>query len=262
MIRILSALAIVPFVVAAIWFLPPAWLVVVAELVLGLAFVEYARLARAMGARVSYLLAGGAAAATCLAVFWSPAATDVVLMAAVLAFGAVSVAAARAGRDVLVNLVAGLFASLYLGLPFGAMAATRSLFGREALLLLILTVAASDTAQFYAGSLLGRHRLAPAISPKKSVEGAVGGLVAGPLTLAVAGQWWLAAVPVGWRLALGAIVVAAGIIGDLFESQAKRSAGVKDSSSVIPGHGGVLDRVDALLFAAPAYYLFLRFGAW
>jgi phosphatidate cytidylyltransferase len=77
--------------------------------------------------------------------------------------------------------------------------------------------------------------------------------------MAIAGAWWLPAQPLGFRLLCGAIIVGLGIVGDLFESMLKRSAGVKDSSALIPGHGGVLDRIDALLFAAPFYYLFLRY---
>ena len=81
----------------------------------------------------------------------------------------------------------------------------------------------------------------------------------GTLLLAAVGNWWLPAVPLPIRAALGAAVVALGIAGDLFESMLKRSAGVKDSSALIPGHGGVLDRIDALLFAAPVYYVVLKY---
>jgi phosphatidate cytidylyltransferase len=122
----------------------------------------------------------------------------------------------------------------------------------------MLTVIASDTGQYYTGRLFGRRPLAPAVSPKKTIEGAVGGFVFGTLVMAVLGGWWLPVAPLPVRAALGAAVVALGIAGDLFESMLKRSAGVKDSSSLIPGHGGVLDRIDALLFAAPVYYIVLK----
>jgi len=259
MTRVLSALVLLPLVAAAILYLPPAGLLAVAEVVLWLAFLEYARMAEALGVRVPRVLGGTAAAATCAAVAWQGGATPAVLMTAVIATCAVAVASGRIGADVLAEIIASLFASLYLGLPLGAIVATSALAGPEAVLLLILTVAASDTAQFYTGSMFGRRRLAPVISPKKSVEGAIGGFIGGPLALAAIGHWWLPAVPAGWCVALGVIVVATGILGDLFESQIKRTSGVKDSSALIPGHGGVLDRIDALLFAAPAYYLFLRY---
>ena len=131
--------------------------------------------------------------------------------------------------------------------------------GPQGVFLLMLTVMVSDTAQYYTGRAFGRRLLAPTISPKKTIEGALGGFVFGTLLLAVAGQWWLPTVPVPLRALLGALVVALGIAGDLFESMLKRSAGVKDSSTLIPGHGGVLDRIDALLFAAPIYYVVLKY---
>ena len=155
-------------------------------------------------------------------------------------------------------MASALLPALYLGLPIGAMISIRDSRGREALFLLMLTVVMSDTAQYYSGRAFGRTPLAPRISPKKTVEGAVGGFVFGALLMAVVGNWWLPAVPLPLRTLLGVAVVALGIAGDLFESMLKRSAGVKDSSALIPGHGGVLDRIDALLFAVPAYYLYLR----
>jgi phosphatidate cytidylyltransferase len=97
------------------------------------------------------------------------------------------------------------------------------------------------------------------VSPKKTIEGAVGGVVFGTALLAIVGAWWLPWVSAAVRIVLGLAVVALGIVGDLFESMLKRSAGVKDSSALIPGHGGVLDRIDALLFAAPVYYVVLRY---
>jgi phosphatidate cytidylyltransferase len=107
--------------------------------------------------------------------------------------------------------------------------------------------------------MIGRRKLAPVISPKKTIEGAMGGLVFGALALAIAGIWWLPAVPLAMRALLGVAIVTLGIAGDLFESMLKRSAGLKDSSALIPGHGGILDRIDALLFAAPIYYVVLKY---
>jgi phosphatidate cytidylyltransferase len=186
---------------------------------------------------------------------WIP--LDLVLMSAFVAVGALSLGSWRGGSDAVAMVSAALLPSLYLGLPIGAMVATREGAGPPALFLLMLTVIVSDSAQYFTGRAFGRRKLAEAISPKKTVEGACGGLVFGTALMAVAGAWWLPSVPVAMRVLLGVAVVALGIAGDLFESMLKRSAGVKDSSALIPGHGGILDRIDALLFAAPVYYIVL-----
>jgi len=187
-------------------------------------------------------------------------ALDAALLSAFVVLAAMSIVSWHGGQDALGRAAASVFPMLYLGLPIGAMVSLRSLRGREALFLLLLTVVVSDTAQYYTGRAFGRRLLAPAISPKKTVEGAVGGFVFGGLLLAAAGAWWLPSMPVVLRALLGVTIVALGIAGDLFESMLKRSAGMKDSSRLIPGHGGVLDRIDALLFAAPVYYVLLKYA--
>jgi phosphatidate cytidylyltransferase len=172
--------------------------------------------------------------------------------------GAVVVSEGHPERDVLRRVAVMTLPMLYLALPIGAMVAIRRDAGPLVLLLLVATTVVSDTAQYYGGRMLGRRRLAPSISPKKTVEGAVSGFLVGALVLPVAGAWvWPAAPP--WLLWVsGLVLVGLGIVGDLFESLLKRSVGVKDSSALIPGHGGILDRVDSLLFAAPFYYALLR----
>jgi CDP-diglyceride synthetase len=125
--------------------------------------------------------------------------------------------------------------------------------------LLMITIVISDSAQYYTGRALGRRPLAPSISPKKTLEGAIGGLVFGTLAFGLGARVvFPGSSP--WLVALvGASIAALGIVGDLFESLLKRSAGVKDSGTIIPGHGGVLDRIDSWLFAAPVYYVFVRY---
>ncbi|MGD9330782.1 MAG: phosphatidate cytidylyltransferase [Desulfobacterales bacterium] len=122
------------------------------------------------------------------------------------------------------------------------------------ILTLVFVVFAGDTMALYVGTFLGRHKLCPTISPKKTVEGALGGL-GGSL---MAGLIMRAAVfpEITWGkvVIFSLIVGAAGQIGDLFESQMKRASGIKDSGGILPGHGGMLDRIDALLFAGPVAY--------
>jgi phosphatidate cytidylyltransferase len=128
-------------------------------------------------------------------------------------------------------------------------------FGLWALLAVMFTVFASDTFAFFVGRALGRHRMAPAISPGKSWEGFVAGTGAAvlvPFVLLYKDRDEFLSL---WQtLVLGAAVGVAGVLGDLFESAVKRDLGVKDSGRVLAGHGGVLDRVDSLLFAGPAAY--------
>jgi len=266
--RVLSGAALLVFAIAVVWFATPILFLAVAELLLLGAFVELAQLAAASGLVVPRVAAGTAAALTSLGLTSAPwlgdiaraiPALDAAIMTAFVALASLTLMRWRGGPDALGLAAASVFPSLYLGLPIGAMVSVRESRGSEALFLLMLTIVASDIAQYYTGRAAGRRRLAPAISPKKTIEGAAGGFVFGALTMTVAGGWWLPNVAVPFRALLGVAVVALGIAGDLFESMLKRSAGVKDSSSLIPGHGGILDRIDALLFAAPLYYIVLKY---
>lgn len=168
--------------------------------------------------------------------------------------------------------------SLYLGLPVYAAIAIRATNGYDVAawlseltsrlssgwhaaplglawaLVVILTTWAGDTAAYSVGRAWGRRKFAPAVSPNKTVEGAAGGLVGSMVASALAfqsfglGNWWQG-------LIVGGVIGIAGQTGDLAESLLKRQAGVKDSGAVIPGHGGILDRIDALLFAFPAGFV-------
>ena len=269
MTRILSGAVLIAIAVAVVWFAPPVLFFVVAEILLILAFVEYAALAAGCGLPIPTTASGVATIAASIGVtssFWvgdqimsNAIALDAALLSAFVVLAALSLPAWQGGRDALGRAAASVFPMLYIGMPIGAMVALRTLRGREALFLLLLTVMVSDTAQYYTGRAFGRRPLAPSISPKKTMEGAVGGFVFGALVMAVVGVWWVPGIPLALRALVGVAVVALGIAGDLFESMLKRSAGVKDSSTLIPGHGGVLDRIDALLFAAPIYYVFLKY---
>ena len=132
-------------------------------------------------------------------------------------------------------------------------------YGIEWLCVIMLIVMTNDSTAYYTGSAFGRHRLYPLVSPKKSIEGALGGLV-GSL-----GGTFLAKFTFFPQLSFFDAVVTALVIGmvgqagDLFESLLKRSFGVKDSGTIIPGHGGVLDRMDSILFAAPITYYYVLF---
>lgn len=114
----------------------------------------------------------------------------------------------------------------------------------------------ADTGAYFAGRFLGRHKLMPSVSPAKTVEGAMGAIAAAVVASLVVIAVFLPRVPLWQAGVLGAVGGALNIVGDLSESMLKRSVGVKDSGTLLPGHGGMLDRVDALLFTAPAVWLF------
>jgi phosphatidate cytidylyltransferase len=125
------------------------------------------------------------------------------------------------------------------------------------LLLLMAIVWLGDTAAFYVGSRIGRNKLAPTVSPNKTWEGAVAGFATG-LAATVAWSLWRLGEVDGRLLLIGAATAVAAQLGDLVESMIKRGAGLKDSGDLLPGHGGMLDRMDAMLFAAPVFL----FGLW
>ena len=272
MTRVLSALVLIPIVVGTVWFLPPIATLALTLIVAILAVLEYSTIADALGARVPRPRALPAVVAAVIATAWSgaqpgdvnfrpdPGLIEVVLLTAFIGVSATMMGSAVPGPAALLNVSASVFSIVYIGLPLGALASLRMApNGPPKLLLLMAVIVISDSAQYYSGRAFGRHPLAPAISPKKTREGAGGGLVFGTAAFLVGARWVLPDTPVLLLIPAGAAIVAAGMIGDLFESLLKRGAGVKDSSHLIPGHGGVLDRIDSWLFAAPLYYVFLRF---
>jgi phosphatidate cytidylyltransferase len=255
MTRLLSGAALAAAALAAILFLPLIGLRLVAILVAVLATREYLEILHQDRRSSGGLVVLALVALVCWR-FSAPGFVDVLwLLLAALAWLAIEVLL----RGLTVDRASARFlAPWYIGMPLGMLVAIHAIGGRMATLLLIATVVVSDTAQYYSGRAFGRRPLAPAISPKKTIEGAVGGLIAASLFMAFAGRpVFPVARPVSLFI-LGVAIVVLGIGGDLFESRLKRIAGLKDSSSLIPGHGGVLDRIDALLFATPAYYLYLQ----
>jgi phosphatidate cytidylyltransferase len=258
--RFISGAVLLSAVIAALWFLQPIYLLGIAVLVALLAFREYLDIAARAGAHVSRPACGIAVALVCVAVGMPGLPIDVALAGVTLGLSALALSSATtaaASGGALQSAAIAVFAPLYIGLPLGLLAATRWTLGREAALLLIVTVAISDSLQYYSGRTFGRHLLAPVVSPKKTIEGAIGGVIAGTVFMIVAGSFEFPERPWPLLAVLGFVMVLLGILGDLFESRLKREANVKDSSSLIPGHGGVLDRIDALLFVAPAYAIAL-----
>ncbi len=117
----------------------------------------------------------------------------------------------------------------------------------------------ADVGAYYIGKNFGKRKLVPKISPNKTWEGAVGGLVLSSIFAAAASFWFFPELPVKFSIPLAIVLTVVGITGDLAESAMKRGASVKDAASILPGHGGLLDRLDSLLFSAPILYYFARF---
>ena len=269
MIRILSASVLIALLVVTVWFLSPVATVGVATVIAVLAAAELAGLSGELGVPVPTRFIAPIAGVICavFALGLSGGRTPqidvlpLVLLVLIIAVGMLTLAAGPPDPSVLSRAAVCVMAPLYVGLPLGAIARVRVLYGPEVVSVLALFVIASDSAQYFVGRLAGRRKLAPLVSPAKTVEGALGGVVASGLVGALLGARWVPSLTPATGAVLGALVAAFGIIGDLFESLVKRGAGVKDSSSLIPGHGGVLDRIDSWLFAGPVYYVFLRYFA-
>ncbi|HEX6739534.1 MAG TPA: phosphatidate cytidylyltransferase [Vicinamibacteria bacterium] len=261
--RLLTAAVALPLVLALVFLGPP---LATAALVAGFGLVglhEFHVLLAARGIR-AYRLLGGVIAA---AIGWEvalPGSFGAALWpaAALLA----SMALLGGGRDMgerVTTVAATLLGAVYLGGLCGAIAGLRLAApldrGPWRILLLLAVIMAADTAAYFVGNVIGRHKLAPSVSPGKTWEGFAGGMaggVAGALAVRAAA---LTELPLADAALLGLGVAALGAAGDLVESVLKRWAGVKDSGTLFPGHGGVLDRLDSLLFGAPVLYYYFVF---
>lgn len=253
--RELAAAVAIPIVLAVLFLAPP---IVFNVLVAGVALAalwEFYRIAEKTGLPVAKTvgIAGGLAALS-LPIHPdapSPAATGTaLLLLAVLA--AIAPLFARLDvRSALGGASGTVFGVLSVALPATALGYLR-LISPRAVLFLFLIVWGCDSFAYYTGKNFGRRKLAPRVSPNKTWEGTLGGLAGATLIGAAGGTWWLMPElgPVAGAIA-GALSSSAGQLGDLVESLWKRGAGVKDSGTFLPGHGGFYDRIDSLLFAGP-----------
>lgn len=184
---------------------------------------------------------------------------------AMLTFGFISVCLIRLSKagdlgTVFQEIGYTFLGPLYVGLLLGHLSLIRAtLEGREWTLLLFFTIWMGDIAAFYTGLSLGKHKLYPEISPNKTIEGAIGGILGCVIIVAAAKVFYLYQLSVIDVAVLSIGIAVMGQLGDLCESMFKRAAGVKDSGNIIPGHGGILDRFDSVLFAAPFLYYYLVF---
>jgi phosphatidate cytidylyltransferase len=256
--RIYTILVLAPLLYAVIRYLPPLAFSGVVVLAGGLALFEFYRLC--FSDRGHSWLIGIGLTGFAVLIFGTHRPEIIVptLLATLIGIISVPLLSRAPLEQSLRDGAMTLFGILYLGLTLGALSMTRLLPQGEWLIFFLLLVTwASDTGAYYIGTLYGRHRLAPTISPKKTVEGLVGGLI-GAIIVAYAARWWFLPELSGFDcLVLATLLTITGLWGDLTESAMKRSAGMKDSGGILPGHGGMLDRLDSLLFTAPVFYYYV-----
>ncbi len=258
--RLISALLLVPAFLLLVHYGTPLHFSLLVSLAIGLGAWEFARLCPVAGDPLLGAVTVAGALAWQAALLWGASVAPIAVALAGLGLLR-AMARPPAFRERLIQAAWSLLGVSYVGGMLGTASLVRGLpEGRQFVYYLACTTWAADTAAYYVGSRFGRRPLAPAVSPRKSVEGAVGALGA-ILIVAVGGAPWVWP-RLGWAAAaaVGLLLGVVGIVGDLCESALKRAAGVKDSGGIIPGHGGVLDRLDSLMFACPVFYLLVWAG--
>jgi phosphatidate cytidylyltransferase len=257
--RVLTALLLAGVVVAVLLALPPGAAVAVVAVVVLAGAWEWAGFAgcRQAPARFAYTVAIGVGVYAAWRCTSDAAGLAAFLRLAALwwaaAFLWVVVAPKRGGRAAAAVVGFAVLVPAAIGLARLALVEPR---GQELLLYLIVLIAAADVGAYFGGRSLGRHKLAPSVSPGKTWEGFAAGM-AGAALAAVAGAAFFGRPLMPW-LAACVSVALVSVVGDLVESMFKRRAGLKDSSGLLPGHGGVLDRIDSLTAAGPAFLLALQ----
>jgi len=183
---------------------------------------------------------------------------EIGMFAALLIIPASYVFSRKPLQDSLPSSAIAVLATTYVGMLGGSLIRLRNDFpvGWKLVYFLLLVVWLGDSGAYYVGRTLGKHKLSPRISPKKTIEGLAGGIVTSVITAVVIQMTFFHEFPLHHAIIAGVILSFAGVVGDLAESMWKRSADVKDSGTLIPGHGGFLDRFDSILFTAPILYCY------
>ena len=153
-----------------------------------------------------------------------------------------------------------LFGTCYIGVCLGHLLLIRKFPSGDLLIFFVILVTwAADTGGYYIGASMGRRPIAPRLSPKKTIEGFVAGALFSVIMALICHVWFLPSLLIRDGIMIGILLACVGLLGDLAESAFKRNAGVKDSGALIPGHGGILDRIDSLLLTAPTFYYYVTF---
>jgi phosphatidate cytidylyltransferase len=269
--RVITAAVLLPFLIASIlisWLQLLFVLLVAAAMSLGL--LEFWKLAKKRGMKPDIGVGYLGAAVIFTIFYFNDSSQDAfslfLIVVTITLLTMVTLATATfkgAPFDAMISSTgATLLGVLYVALLGGHLVAVRSGFEQQLsahlLSYFFLVIMGADSGAYYVGRAIGKHKLAPKISPGKTWEGVAGGVLAGLLMATLSHFWFFRELPLKWALPLAAVMVVLGIIGDLTESALKRSAGAKDAANILPGHGGALDRLDSLLFNAPVIYYFAR----
>jgi phosphatidate cytidylyltransferase len=274
--RILTALIALPILIASIvlpaYFPNTVWLfVTIAVLAFGAGLYEFYLLSKKLELKADASIAYLGAAAFLIAFLFDAPSKDPSLLLLTIALFIIVVFITQTFRfqadfskmltGVGVTLL-GVFYVMFLG---GFLISMRVGFelrpGLSTHLLgfFFLVIMGSDVGAYFAGRAFGKHKLAPKISPGKTVEGLIGGILASIAFAVLAYFWFFPELPLQFSLPLAGVMSVVGVLGDLAESALKRGAGTKDAANILPGHGGLLDRLDSLLFNAPILYYFAKF---
>ncbi len=259
--RVLSGLLFLPIFYLFTWKLPAAYFLALVMVAAVLGQYEFYRMARARGIRPQVFLGSVLGALVVLDAYHPlfPAGDALLPAAGLIAIMVARLFSSRPVDGAIEDVSTTFSGIVYVALLFSFQVAIRmGTDGRQWLVFLYFIIWASDIGAYSIGMPFGKHRLYEKISPKKSIEGLIGSLLASA-GMALLCQWWfMPSIATGVLVGIALALAVAGTIGDLVESLLKRAAEVKDSGTLIPGHGGILDRMDSMLFAAPLLYYYLR----
>lgn len=266
--RVVTAIIVLPLLIASI-LEPVLWplFVVLAAAAMAFGLYEFLLLAARQNIMLHRATAFLGAAAIFTVFFFNeprelPYLLWIVLPGFTIAVLIVATLSSKSFEKMLAQTGATLLGVLYIAFLGGHLVAVRTSFSQQLsahlLSFFFLVIMGSDTGAYYVGRAFGRHKLAPKISPGKTREGAAGGMLASLLLAVLAHYWFFRELPLKLALPLAAVMNVLGVLGDLAESALKRGAGAKDAAKILPGHGGLLDRLDSLLFNAPLIYYFGR----
>ncbi len=259
--RVLTALVALPILLYATWSAQPYLFYAIAAFAILAALHEFYFIAEKAGAPAFKVIGFGAAAAiVCAAAFGRPDANVAIVAAMTVLLAASTLVRVEDKTRILVSAGATAYGVLYVAFLGSFLVAVRAIerpgMAPRLLTLYFAIIMLSDTGAYYTGRAFGKHKLAPRVSPAKTIEGSVGGFVTSTAGAVAAKYIFFNELPLLDAVGLGACLGLVGQVGDLCESLLKRGSDVKDAASILPGHGGFLDRLDSMLPTAPLLYYY------